>query len=125
MITEKEKIGWMGVFLCGGFSILALMVMWKPSCLYLSREGLSMRGLLRSYSYKWEDIKGFNVLTYRLSRMVIIIFPNPKEGQPDAGTLLSVLTRKREMLSDFYSIPPEEMADLLRTLRTHFLEERF
>lgn len=102
---------------------MALVLMWKPSCLYLSREGLSVRALLRPYSYKWGDIKGFTVLKYRLSRMVIIVFP--REGRPDAGALVNALTRKREVLSDFYSIPPEEMADLLRTLRTHFLEERF
>ncbi len=119
--VERGTFEWVGLLLFVGLSILSLVTMARSPSLTVNREGLTFRGSLRGYSYKWKDIERFQVMKVSAGwgsmEMVAILLSKATQTEK----LSDKLKGRRESLPDSYAISVREMADLLNRVRDHFL----
>lgn len=117
------KIGRYGWFLAGIFGIgtiiFTIQLVSNSSYLLLTPEGITVHGVLHSYSYKWTDIEQFYV-HWIFYKMVTFTFSDSCESPHIVETAARKIAGKRNILPN-YGMNPEDLRDFLNIVREHFV----
>jgi hypothetical protein len=125
-------LAWSCVIFFALIAIVALLqLMPGMSHMVITRSGLHIKTLFRSYSYAWDDIEEFGVAEWsqwhgpfrQRHRLVGMNFKAGSEPLRKAGRLVGLsagLTGYHGALSDNYGYKHQELADLLNK----YLSER-
>lgn len=127
---DEPLIGWLavGFFGIGGLCLVIQILRGKGSYISLSQEGLTMHGLDRPYLFRWTDIDGFSIGVFSGAKLVMFDFSDSYKCQSTYEKILESMEKgiykgRIGAFPDVYGLNPEEMVDLLNTLRKHFLHE--
>jgi hypothetical protein len=126
---------WMGVegkwvgFLCGAFfalglPIFALQLHPKAAYLHLAPDGFTFCALFRAHTVHWGHVSEFAVIWIGPNRMVAWNFTRDCSPTGRARAISKSLSGYEAALPDTYGMKPQELVDLMESLRQRFVQTR-
>lgn len=111
MIRDGHPSGW---WVAGGFGvglgIAVVQCLPFASSMRLDAEGMTIRALYRSRTYRWSEIEGFGTAWVGPSRRVVYNLVLEPGARPTASRRLMGMDA---MLPESYGLSPEALSDLL------------
>ncbi len=125
MIRDGKPMG----YFCGGFFALGLPVFAlqfhpKAAYLHLAADGFTFCSLFRAHTVRWEHVREFAVIYVGPNRMVAWNFAPDYPATGRARAISKSLSGYEAALPDAYGMKPQELVELMESLRQRYVETR-
>lgn len=121
MVRDGKPVG----YFCSGFFALGLPVFAlrfhpKAAFLHLASNGFTFCSLFRAHTIQWAHVREFAVIFVGPNQMVAWNFTPDYPATGRARAISKSLSGYEAALPDTYGMKPQELADLMDSLRQRF-----
>jgi hypothetical protein len=123
MVRHGKPTGYfVGAVFALGLPVFALQFHPKAAYLYLAPEGFTFCSLFRAHTVRWADVREFAIISIGPNRMVAWNFTPGYSATGRAGAISKSLSGYEAGLPDTYGMKPQELVELLESLRQRYGE---
>jgi hypothetical protein len=125
MVLDGKPMGYFcgGVFALG-LPVFALQLHPKAAYLHLGPEAFTFCSLFRAHKVRWEHVREFAVIYVGLNRMVAWNYVPEHPAIGGARAISKSLCGYEAALPDTYGMKPQELVELMESMRQRYFETR-
>lgn len=121
MAEQEPLIGYGGAAFFGlcGLAFALQLALPKRSYLKLTAEGFTIAGFLKTSSYRWNEVSPLAIT--RISGNKMVGWRTQGRDKQIGASLSIAMTGVHGVIPANYRIPPEQLVELMNTIRNHCL----